>query len=73
MQRQEPGVLVILDRADQVDDLLQFAKRHHLKKRPALSKALDHVGLEFVGLQHRALDDARNAARLLPHVLGIEA
>jgi inhibitor of KinA sporulation pathway (predicted exonuclease) len=51
----------------------QFAKRHHKKKRPALSRALEHVGLEFVGLQHRALDDARNAARLLPHILGIEA
>jgi inhibitor of KinA sporulation pathway (predicted exonuclease) len=45
-----------------------FAKRFRLKKRPALSTALSHAGLEFVGAPHRALDDARNAARMLPFV-----
>lgn len=45
-----------------------FAKRQQLWKRPALSTALNHVGLKFVGSPHRALDDARNAARLLPYI-----
>lgn len=48
-----------------------FAKRQHMKKRPALSTALSHAGLELIGTPHRALDDARNAARLLPYVFGI--
>jgi inhibitor of KinA sporulation pathway (predicted exonuclease) len=30
------------------------------------------MGLRFEGTQHRAIDDARNIARLLPHVLGRE-
>jgi inhibitor of KinA sporulation pathway (predicted exonuclease) len=50
-----------------------FAKRQHLKKRPALSTALSHASLEFVGKPHWALDDARNAVRLLPYVFGDEA
>lgn len=47
-----------------------FAKTFRLKKRPALSTALAHVGLEFSGAPHDALDDARNAARLLRYVCG---
>lgn len=46
-----------------------FAKRWHLKKRPALSTALALAGLQFDGRPHHALDDARNAARLLSVVL----
>ena len=46
-----------------------FAKRWHLKKRPALSTALALAALQFDGRPHHALDDARNAARLLPDVL----
>lgn len=46
-----------------------FAKRWHLKKRPALSTALALAALQFDGRPHHALDDARNAARLLPEVL----
>lgn len=46
-----------------------FAKQQCLKKRPALSTALALTGLQFDGRPHHALDDARNAARLLPEVL----
>ncbi len=45
-----------------------FAKTFRLKKRPALSSALALVGLEFSGAPHDALDDARNAVRLLRYV-----
>jgi len=45
-----------------------FAKKFRLKKRPALSTALTLVGLEFSGMPHNALDDARNAVRLLRHL-----
>jgi inhibitor of KinA sporulation pathway (predicted exonuclease) len=44
-----------------------FAKTFRLKKRPALSTALAVVGQEFSGTPHDALDDARNAARLLQY------
>lgn len=46
-----------------------FSKRFKLKKRPALSTALGILEMTFEGQQHNALDDARNAARLLPYAL----
>ena len=39
-----------------------------LRRRPGLKAAIAHVGLEFEGDQHRALDDALNTARLLPFI-----
>lgn len=44
----------------------RFAKARHLKRPPGLKGALALAGLQFVGQQHRALEDARNTARLLP-------
>lgn len=44
----------------------RFTKRHKLPRRPGLSKALDIAGLSFEGTHHRAIDDARNIARLMP-------
>ncbi|MEX3984046.1 exonuclease domain-containing protein [Paraburkholderia sp. EG287A] len=40
------------------------------KKSPGLARALERVGLEFEGQPHCGVDDARNTARLLAHVLG---
>jgi inhibitor of KinA sporulation pathway (predicted exonuclease) len=40
-----------------------------LSKKPGLGQALRVAGLEFEWRPHRAIDDARNAARLLPHIL----
>lgn len=40
------------------------------KKGTGLAKALEFVGWEFEGLQHRANNDAYNAARLLVKMLG---
>ena len=59
-----------------VDSLLQglphinlkqrFAKARQLQRPPGLNGALQLAGLQFAGQQHRALEDARNTARLLP-------
>ena len=35
-----------------------------------VQRALELVNLEFEGTPHRGIDDARNIARLLPHILG---
>lgn len=45
-----------------------FAKTRRLKKRPALATALTLVNMKFSGTPHNALDDARNAVRLLPYL-----
>lgn len=45
-----------------------FAKKFRLNKRPALSTALARVGLTFSGTPHNALDDAKNAAKLLGYL-----
>jgi inhibitor of KinA sporulation pathway (predicted exonuclease) len=47
----------------------RFAKARQLQKPVSLNNALQLAGLTFNGQQHRALEDARNTARLLPLVL----
>lgn len=47
----------------------RFAKTRRLERPLGLNAALQLVGLQFCGQQHRALEDARNTARLLPLVL----
>ncbi|MBA1200953.1 exonuclease [Pseudomonas capeferrum] len=44
----------------------RFAKARHLQRPTGLNGALQLAGMQFVGQQHRALEDARNTARLLP-------
>lgn len=44
----------------------RFAKARHLQRPAGLNSALQLAGLQFSGQQHRALEDARNTARLLP-------
>ena len=43
-----------------------FAEARQLKRAVGLNMALQLAGLHFQGSQHRALEDARNTARLLP-------
>lgn len=44
----------------------RFAEARQLKRAVGLHTALQLAGLTFQGQQHRALEDARNTARLLP-------
>ncbi|HEX5844046.1 MAG TPA: exonuclease domain-containing protein [Pseudomonas sp.] len=46
-----------------------FAEARQLPRQVGLKTALQLAGLAFTGQQHRALNDARNTARLLPLVL----
>ncbi len=48
----------------------RFSERLGIRRRLGLAKALARVGLELVGTHHRGIDDARNIARLLPHIVG---
>ncbi|SDH81317.1 exonuclease domain-containing protein [Pseudomonas panipatensis] len=47
----------------------RFAQTRQLKRAVGLNTALQLAGLHFQGQQHRALEDARNTARLLPLAL----
>jgi len=49
----------------------QFAQARQLKSAPGLNSALQLAGMQFNGQQHRALEDARNTARLLPLILKV--
>ncbi|PWB29697.1 exonuclease [Pseudomonas sp. SDI] len=49
----------------------RFAKARHLQRPLGLNSALQLAGLQFSGQQHRALEDARNTARLLPLTLPV--
>ncbi|MGY0634479.1 exonuclease domain-containing protein [Luteimonas sp. A478] len=48
----------------------RFTKRLKLPRRPGLGTALGIAGLAFQGTHHRAIDDARNIARLMPLMYG---
>jgi len=50
----------------------RFAKARHLSRPLGLNGALQLAGLQFHGQQHRALEDARNTARLLPLTLPLQ-
>lgn len=47
----------------------RFAKARRLDRPLGLNGALQLAGMQFTGQQHRALEDARNTARLLPLIL----
>ena len=47
----------------------RFAQVRQLERLTGLKRALQLAGMQFQGNQHRALEDARNTARLLPLVL----
>jgi inhibitor of KinA sporulation pathway (predicted exonuclease) len=48
-----------------------FSKRLGESRQYGTGQALRRVGLSFQGTHHRAIDDARNIARLLPYALGV--
>jgi inhibitor of KinA sporulation pathway (predicted exonuclease) len=45
-----------------------FSKARSTNHKFEVEEALRHLGLAFEGTSHRAIDDARNIARLLPHI-----
>ncbi|MGW8465579.1 exonuclease domain-containing protein [Pseudomonas sp. GL-B-19] len=49
----------------------RFAKARRLERPLGLNGALQLAGMQFTGQQHRALEDARNTARLLPLTLPV--
>lgn len=49
-----------------------FARARKLPRPVGLNTALQLAGMQFQGQQHRALEDARNTARLLPLVLPLK-
>jgi inhibitor of KinA sporulation pathway (predicted exonuclease) len=49
----------------------RFAKARRLERPLGLIGALQLAGLQFNGQQHRALEDARNTARLLPLIFPV--
>ena len=58
----------ILSRVPHMNLKQRFAKVCRLERPLSLNGALQLAGLQFNGQQHRALEDARNTARLLPLV-----
>ncbi|MGC4417198.1 MULTISPECIES: exonuclease domain-containing protein [Cupriavidus] len=47
-----------------------FAKQQRIGKQVGATRALTLANLAFEGIHHRALDDARNIAKLLPYAFG---
>lgn len=45
---------------------IAFKEAHNLKKKVGLKRALEIANLSYEGSHHRALDDAKNTAKLLP-------
>jgi len=45
-----------------------FATNMGIKKPMGLGKALKYMKMQFEGTAHRGIDDARNMARLAPHI-----
>lgn len=56
----------LLSQVPHVNLKQRFAKARKLQRPLGLNGALQLAGLQFSGQQHRALEDARNTARLLP-------
>jgi len=58
-----------LSRVPHINLKQRFAKARRLERPLGLNSALQLAGMQFSGQQHRALEDARNTARLLPLIL----
>jgi 3'-5' exoribonuclease 1 len=59
------GVKLPFGDAEHVNLKKRFAEQLGERKKLGLQQALARVGLQFVGMHHRGIDDARNIARLL--------
>lgn len=49
-----------------------FGRSQRIQPTPGLSRAVKLAGLTLDGKHHRGLDDARNTARLMPWILGLQ-
>ncbi|MBE9040456.1 exonuclease domain-containing protein [Oscillatoriales cyanobacterium LEGE 11467] len=49
-----------------------FSTNQGFKKRYGMAQALELAGISLEGTHHRGIDDARNIAKLLPYIFGIE-
>lgn len=66
---QQHGLDSLLRTLPHINLKQRFAKARHLQRPTGLNGALQLAGMHFCGQQHRALEDARNTARLLPLTL----
>ncbi|AUZ47412.1 exonuclease domain-containing protein [Pseudomonas orientalis] len=71
LEWQRNGLASALGQTPHVNLKQRFAKARRLDKPLGLNGALQLAGMQFVGQQHRALEDARNTARLLPLILPV--
>jgi inhibitor of KinA sporulation pathway (predicted exonuclease) len=67
------GLHSCLRQASHIDLKKRFAETRQLPRPIGLKMALNLAGMQFQGQQHRALNDARNTARLLPLVLPVQS
>ena len=67
------GVDNYLNQVEHINLKKHFANARQLPRQVGLKMALSLAGLQFQGQQHRALNDARNTARLLPLVLPLQS
>ena len=66
---QRLGLASVLANVPHMNLKQRFAKARRLERPLGLNGALQLAGMQFTGQQHRALEDARNTARLLPLIL----
>ncbi|AHC37071.1 exonuclease [Pseudomonas fluorescens] len=71
LEWQRHGLSSALAHTPHVNLKQRFAKARRLDKPLGLNGALQLAGMQFHGQQHRALEDARNTARLLPLILPV--
>ncbi len=71
LEWQRHGLASALAQTPHVNLKQRFAKARRLDKPLGLNGALQLAGMQFHGQQHRALEDARNTARLLPLILPV--
>ena len=48
-----------------------YAFKYGLKQSPGVSTALKKIGIEFEGVQHRGVDDAKMTAMILKNICGL--
>ncbi len=47
-----------------IDLKVQYKKNKRMHRQPALRRTLENEGIDFIGIQHRAISDAENTAKL---------
>ena len=69
LEWRQHGLESLLGQVPHLNLKQRFAKERQLPRPVGLHTALQLAGFAFQGQQHRALEDARNTARLLPLVI----